>query len=70
MKSSELRELSTADLNTKLDEARSELFNLRFQMATSQLENTSRIKAVKKDIARVLTELRAREINQAADAAS
>ena len=62
MKPAELRELSTADLNTKLEEARSELFNLRFQMATSQLENTARIKTVKKDIARILTELRAREI--------
>lgn len=63
MKSSELRELSTADLNVKLEEARAELFNLRFQMATSQLDNTSRVKAVKKNIARILTELRAREIN-------
>ncbi|MGN0038084.1 MAG: 50S ribosomal protein L29 [Coriobacteriales bacterium] len=62
MKAAELRELSTADLNVKLEEARSELFNLRFQMATSQLENTARIKTVKKDIARILTELRAREI--------
>ena len=63
MKASELRELSTADLNVKLEEARSELFNLRFQMATSQLDNTARFKTVKKDIARILTELRAREIN-------
>ena len=62
MKASELRELSTADLNVKLEEARSELFNLRFQMATSQLDNTARVKTVKKDIARILTELRAREI--------
>ena len=63
MKASELRELSTADLNVKLEEARSELFNLRFQMATSQLDNTARVKTVKKDIARILTEQRAREIN-------
>ncbi|MBS7407221.1 MAG: 50S ribosomal protein L29 [Coriobacteriales bacterium] len=62
MKAAELRELSTADLNVKLEEARSELFNLRFQMATSQLDNTARVKTVKKDIARILTELRAREI--------
>ena len=60
MKAAELRELSTADLNVKLEEARSELFNLRFQMATSQLDNTARVKTVKKDIARILTELRAR----------
>ena len=62
MKAAELRELSTADLNVKLEEARSELFNLRFQMATSQLDNSARVKTVKKDIARILTELRAREI--------
>lgn len=70
MKASELRELSTADLDVKLEEARTELFNLRFQMATSQLDNTARVKTVKKDIARILTELRAREINKAAEAAS
>ena len=69
MKPAEIRELSTEDLNTKLDESRSELFNLRFQMATSQLDNTARVKMVKKDIARILTELRARKIN-AAHAAS
>ena len=62
MKAAELRELSTADLNVKLEEARSELFNLRFQMATSQLDNTARVKQVKKDIARIQTEIRAREI--------
>ena len=70
MKPSEIRELSTEDLNEKLAESRTELFNLRFQMATSQLDNTARVKIVKKDIARILTELRAREINAAADAAS
>ncbi len=70
MKPAEIRELSGEDLSTKLDESRSELFNLRFQMATSQLDNTARVKAVKKDIARILTEMRAREINAAADAAS
>ena len=62
MKAAELRELSIADLNVKLEEARPELFNLRFQMATSQLDNTARVKTVKKDIARIRTELRAREI--------
>ena len=70
MKASKVRELSTDDLNEKLSEARAELFNLRFQMATSQLDNTARVKTVKKDIARICTELRAREINAAADAAS
>jgi large subunit ribosomal protein L29 len=63
MKASEIRELSNEDLNAKLKDARAELFNLRFQMATSQLDNTARVKQVKKDIARILTEMRAREIS-------
>ena len=62
MKSTEIRELSAEDLQAKVAEARKELFNLRFQMATSQLDNTARVKLVKKDIARILTELRAREL--------
>ncbi len=60
MKPAEIRELSDAQLVEK--EMRAELFNLRFQMATSQLDNTARVNTVKKDIARVLTEQRAREI--------
>ncbi|NGM17236.1 50S ribosomal protein L29 [Xiamenia xianingshaonis] len=63
MKAAEIRELSAEELQAKLKEARAELFNLRFQMATSQLDNTSRVKLVKKDIARLLTEMRARELN-------
>ena len=62
MKANEIRELSGDDLNNKLKEARAELFNLRFQMATSQLDNTARVTQVKRDIARVQTEIRAREI--------
>ena len=62
MKPVEIRELSSDDLNVKLKDARAELFNLRFQMATSQLDNTARVKQVKKDIARLQTEMRAREI--------
>ena len=62
MKPAEIRELSAEDLQAKLQEARAELFNLRFQMATSQLDNTARVKQVKKDIARIQTEMRAREI--------
>ena len=62
MKPVEIRELSSDDLNVKLKEARAELFNLRFQTATSQLDNTARVKQVKKDIARLQTEMRAREI--------
>ena len=63
MKPSEVKELTTEDLKAKLAENRTELFNLRFQMATSQLDNTARVALVKKDIARILTEMRAREIN-------
>ena len=64
MKASEIRELSSDDLQAKLKEARAKLFNLRFQMATSQLDNTARVKQVKKDIARILTEMRARELSE------
>ena len=70
MKASEIREFSNEDLEKALKDNRAELFNLRFQMATSQLDNTARIKQVKKDIARVLTEIRARQISAAAQAAS
>ena len=63
MKPAEIRALSADDLQAKLKEARAELFNLRFQMATSQLDNTARVKQVKKDIARIQTEMRAREIS-------
>ena len=62
MKPAEIRELSAEDLQAKLKEARAELFNLRFQMATSQLDNTARVTNVKRDIARVQTEMRARQI--------
>ena len=58
------------DLEKALKDGRAELFNLRFQMATSQLDNTARIKLVKKDIARVLTEIRARQIQAAAKTAA
>lgn len=55
MKSEELRKLSNEELGEKLDGFRKELFNLRFQHATAQLENTQRIPEVKKNIARILT---------------
>lgn len=58
----ELRELSDAALVDKLREAKEELFNLRFQQATGQLENHGRMKAVKADIARVYTIQREREL--------
>ena len=63
MKAVEIRALSADDLQSKLKEARAELFNLRFQTATGQLDNTARVKEVKKDIARIQTEMRAREMS-------
>lgn len=54
-KASELRELGNEELLAKLREAKEELFNLRFQAATGQLENHGRLKAVRKDIARIYT---------------
>ena len=63
MKAAEIRALSADDLQSKLKEARAELFNLRVQMATGQLDNTARVKEVKKDIARIQTEMRAREMS-------
>ena len=62
MTPAEIRELDDKQLQEKLKECRAELFNLRFQMATSQLDNTARVTNVKKDVARILTEIRAREI--------
>ncbi len=61
MKANEIRELSVAELNEKLDELNKELFNLRFQHAVNQLDNPLRMKAVKKDIARVNTIIREKE---------
>jgi large subunit ribosomal protein L29 len=61
-KRSDLADLSDRDLLERLGEHKQELFNLRFQNVTGQLDNYSRLKQVKRDIARVNTELRAREI--------
>ena len=63
MKASELRELSVEELQAKLKDLKQELFNLRFQLAVNQLENPMRISAVKKDIERISTILRQRELN-------
>ena len=63
MKYKDIKELSDEELAKKVEEGRAELFNLRFQMATSQLDNTARVKQVKKDIARIQTEMRARELS-------
>ena len=58
----ELRNVDTEDLVTKLREAKEELFNLRFQSATGQLENHGRLRAVRRDIARIYTTMREREL--------
>ena len=68
MKASEIRELSAAELESKLKDLKAELFNLRFQLAINQLDNPMRIGAVKKDIARVMTILRENELKDDAQA--
>lgn len=62
MKSNEIREKSQLELQKELAELKSELFKLRFQHATNQLENPMKLKEVKKDIARVKTIMREREL--------
>lgn len=68
MKISEIRNLNESDLKVKLKDLKSELFNLRFQLAINQLENPMRIRTVKKDIARVQTILREKELSAVAEA--
>ena len=58
----ELDEMTNVDLETRLREAKEELFNLRFQSATGQLESHGRLRAVKRDIARIYTVVREREL--------
>jgi large subunit ribosomal protein L29 len=58
----ELDEMTNVDLETKLREAKEELFNLRFQAATGQLESHGRLRTVKRDIARIYTVVREREL--------
>ena len=64
MKINELNELTTAEMLEKEKQFKEELFNLRFQLATSQLENTARLKEVRKSIARIKTVLRQKELNK------
>ena len=61
-KAHELDDMTNADLETRLREAKEELFNLRFQSATGQLENHGRLRTVKRDIARIYTVVREREL--------
>ena len=70
MKASEIRELTADELDRKLDETRQELFNLRFQNATGQLDNVARLPQVRREIARIETLLREREIAAAEQRAS
>ena len=69
-KAHEFDELSNADLETRLRESKEELFNLRFQSATGQLENHGRLRTVKRDIARIYTVVRERELGIRQDPAS
>ena len=62
MKAKEIRQMSEKELNKQLTELKAELFNLRFQLATGQLDNPLRINTVRKDIARVKTIVREREL--------
>ncbi|MCY0900023.1 MAG: 50S ribosomal protein L29 [Firmicutes bacterium] len=66
MKPNELRQMSREELEAQLKSLKEQLFRLRFQLATQQLENPMRIRQVKKDIARVHTILRERELSQSA----
>ncbi len=62
MNPDELRDLGDEELSAKLDEAKEELFNLRFQLVTGQLDNPMRIKVMRREVARILTVMREREI--------
>ncbi len=64
MKANEIRDLTDMELNAKLDDLKEELFNLRFQHATNQLDNPRRITDVKRTIARIKTILRENELKQ------
>jgi large subunit ribosomal protein L29 len=62
MKAVDLRELTAEELEEKLEESKEELFNLRFQLATNQLDNTARLREVRKDIARLASVIREQEL--------
>ncbi|KRN03132.1 hypothetical protein FD13_GL000887 [Levilactobacillus senmaizukei DSM 21775 = NBRC 103853] len=64
MKTKEINDLTTAEMLDKEKSYKDELFNLRFQLATGQLENTARLKQVRKNIARIKTALRQQELNK------
>ncbi len=62
MRASELRDLPYEELQEKLGDSKEELFNLRFQLATNQLDNTTRLRSVRREIARIATAMREQEI--------
>jgi large subunit ribosomal protein L29 len=62
MNATEMRDLTYEELTEKLDEGKEELFNLRFQMATNQLDNTARLRQVRREVARIATVMREQEI--------
>jgi large subunit ribosomal protein L29 len=62
MKAIDLRELTVQELEERLEESKEELFNLRFQLATNQLDNTARLREVRRDIARIATVIREQEL--------
>lgn len=64
MKTSDLRDMAVADLLQKEQDLRKELFNLRFQQATGEIENPMRIRAIRKDIARILTLVTAKNTSE------
>jgi len=64
MEAREIRDLATAEIERKLDDAHQEMFNLRFQWSTGQLKNSARLTEVKREVARLKTILREREIQE------
>ena len=64
MKAKEIRDLTTSEIEEQIKSSKEELFNLRFQLATGQLEETARIRTVRKTIARLKTVAREREIEE------
>jgi large subunit ribosomal protein L29 len=66
MKATEIRELTSEELDVKLAELKKDLFNLRLQLATNQLDNTNKITEVKRDIARVSTVIREKQLAEKA----
>jgi large subunit ribosomal protein L29 len=68
LRASELRQLSVGELQSRLDEAKEEAFNLRFQRYSGQLEDASRLRTTRRNIARILTVLREKELEANEDA--